>query len=179
MSAPRRLAAVLIGTTLLLSGAACQSSSPQTEGSTVKPYNADMPALPESPKAAEAAVRAMLMKEAVPLLEASGLKYAHAQFGVPTSYDDEHSQNGDLLIQFRPCSDQETKAMTDAIWAHGWAQGGVSHGVNVHKGPLFLKFGKSIDGCDLHLTTVNISQYLPGIEDITRVPELAAYEAVR
>ena len=27
------------------------------------------------------------------------------------------------------------------------------------------------------MTTVNISQYLPGIKDITRVPELATYEA--
>jgi hypothetical protein len=47
----------------------------------------------------------------------------------------------------------------------------------VHKGPLFLHFGKNIDGCELRLNTVNISQYLPGIEDITHVPELASFEA--
>jgi hypothetical protein len=28
------------------------------------------------------------------------------------------------------------------------------------------------------MTTVNISQYLPGIDDITRVPELAAFQAL-
>jgi len=177
MNAPHRLAAALIGTTLLLSGTACQSSSPQTQGSTVKPYNADMPALPEEPNAAEAAVRSMVMKEAVSLLTASGLKYTQAQFDVQTAYDDADSQNGELSIAFRPCTDQQVKAMTDAIGAQGWAQGGISHGVNVHKGPLFLQFGKSIDGCELRLNTVNISQYLPGIKDITRVPELATYEA--
>jgi hypothetical protein len=40
-----------------------------------------------------------------------------------------------------------------------------------------LHLGKNIDGCELRLNTVNISQYLPGIEDITRVPELASFEA--
>jgi hypothetical protein len=28
------------------------------------------------------------------------------------------------------------------------------------------------------MTTVNIGQYLPGIEDITRAPELAAFKAL-
>lgn len=162
MIAPRRLTAVLIGATLLFVGTACQISSPQRLGSTVKPYNADMPALPEEPHAAEAAVRTMVMKEAVTLLKASGLRYNQAQFDVQTAYDDADAQNGELSIAFRPCSDQQVKAMTDAIWAQGWAQGGISHGVNVHKGPLFLQFGKDIDGCELRLTTVNISQYLPG-----------------
>jgi hypothetical protein len=32
----------------------------------------------------------------------------------------------------------DVQAMTAAIWANGWAQGGISHGVNVHKGPLYL-----------------------------------------
>ena len=179
MNAPRRLAAALIGTTLLLSGTACQSSSPQNQGSTVKPYNADMPALPKDPNAAEAAVSKMMMAEAVALLRASGLKYSAAQFDVQTAFDDEDAQSGDLLIVFRPCSVQQTQAMTDAIWAQGWAQGGVSDGVNVHKGPLYLQFGRGVDGCRFRMTTVNIKQYLPGIKDNTQVPELAAYEAVK
>jgi hypothetical protein len=53
----------------------------------------------------------------------------------------------------------------------------VSNGVNVHKGPLFLHFGLAADGCRLRINTVNISQYLPGVEDITHVPELAAFKA--
>ena len=130
MSPHRRLAAALIGSALLLTSTGCQASSPQTQGSTVKPRNTQMPSLPEDPNAAEAAVRAMLMKEAIVLLKASG-----------------------------------------------WAQGGVSHGVNVHKGPLYLQWGKGYSGCHFAMTTVNIRQYLPGISDVTRVPELAPFKA--
>jgi hypothetical protein len=157
---------------------ACQVSPPQTQGSTVKPYNADLPALPKDPNAAEAAVRTMVMNEVITLLKTSGLKYAYAQFDVRTAFNDADAQSGELLVAFRPCYEQQVKAMTDAVWAHGWAQDGISHGVNVHKGPLFLQFGHGEDGYDLHMSTVNISQYLPGIEDITHVPELAAFKAV-
>jgi len=177
MSSLRPLAAALIGSALLITGTGCQASSPQTQGSTVKPRIAQMPTLPEDPNAAEAAVRAMLMKEATALLKASGLKYTRAQFGVPTSFNEDKAQNGELAIEFEPCSDQQVQAMTAAIWANGWAQGGVSHGVNVHKGPLYLQWGKGYSGCHFAMTTVNIRQYLPGIADVTRVPELVPYKA--
>jgi hypothetical protein len=138
---------------------------------------AEMPALPQDPHSAEAAVRKMMMDEVVLLLKASGLKYTNAQFDVPTAFDDDKAQSGDLLIQFRPCSDQQAQAMTTAIWANGWKQGVISHGVNVYKGPLYLLWGKGKDGCDFSMTTVNIYHYLPGIKDITNVPELDAFKA--
>jgi hypothetical protein len=177
MSAPRQLVVALIGVALLFGGTACQSSTPDPQGSTVKTQSAEMPTLPKDPDAAVAVVRKMLMDEAIVLLKASGLKYTKAQFDVPTSYDDDDTQNGDLAIVFDPCSDDQVNAMTAAIWAHGWEQGGISHGVNVHKGPLFLQWGKGIDGCLFEITTVNISQHLQITEDITRVPELAAFRA--
>lgn len=66
--------------------------------------------------------------------------------------------------------------MTAAIWVHGWAQGGISHGVNVHKGPLYLQWGKGYDGCDFEITTVNIRQDMLITGDVDHVPELAAYK---
>ncbi|MDQ1537038.1 MAG: hypothetical protein QOE58_1431 [Actinomycetota bacterium] len=35
---------------------------------------------------------------------------------------------------------------------------GISHDVNVHKGPLYLQWGNGSDGCRLQIATVNISQ---------------------
>lgn len=175
MSPPRKLAAALTGAALLVTGTGCQADPPPAQGSTVN--TAQMPDLPKDPDAAEAFVRRMLMKEAVVLLQATGLKYTAAQFDVPTSYDQEGAQNGDLLIEFRSCTDQHVQAMTEAILANGWQQAGISHGVNVRKGPLHLQWGKTIEGCPLELTTVNISHYLPGIENIKNVPELAAFKA--
>lgn len=177
MISPRRLAVGLVGIAVLIAGTACQDGTPQTPGGTVNPASAKMPDLPKDPNAAEAVVRKVLMDEAIELLKASGLKYKAAQFDVPTSYDDDHAQNGDLLIQFRPCSDADVQAMTAAISAHGWVPAGISHGVSVFKGPLFLQWGNSAEGCDFEMTTVNIDRYLPGIEDITAVPELVAFKA--
>ena len=108
------------------------------------PEPAEMPDLPKDEDAAKAVVRKMLMDEAIVLLKASGLKYTAAQFDVPISFDDDNAQNGDLSIQFQPCSDGQVQAMTDAIWANGWQQGSISHGVNVRKGPLYLQWGKGL-----------------------------------
>jgi hypothetical protein len=179
MSAPSRLAAALIGLALLISGTACGGSPLSTRGNTVKSSNNQMPALPENPDAAEAVVRAIVMKEAIVLLKASGLKYTYAQFMVQTAFDDEHAQAGDLLIEFKPCTGQQAQAMTAAIEANGWGDSGISiHSVNVNKGPIHLLWGLGVDGGELTMTTVNISQYLPGIKDRTQVPELAAFKAL-
>src|ERR1035437_5893743 len=62
------------------------------------------------------------------------------------SHNDDNTQNGDPTIQFQPCSDVDVQAMTAAIWAHGWEQGSISHGVNVRKGPLYLQWGKVYGG---------------------------------
>jgi hypothetical protein len=139
---------------------------------------AEMPALPQGEDAGKAFVRKMMMDQAILLLKASGLKHTYAQFDVPIASDDEDAQNGDLLIQFRPCTDQQTQAMTTAIWANGWTKGVISHGVNVRKGPLYLLWGKTAAGCELTMTTVNISQHMPmTTADVDVVPELAAFEA--
>jgi hypothetical protein len=177
MSANRRLAVAMVGAALLLGGTACQSSAPHPQGSTMKTQNTEMPNLPDDKVAAKAVVRKMLMDEAIPLLKASGLKYTDAQFDVPISYDDGDTQNGELAIDFGTCTDDDVKAMTSAISARGWQQGSISHGVNVRKGPLYLQWGKTIDGCPFEITTVNISQHLQMTDDITRVPELAAFKA--
>lgn len=172
-----KVAAAIAWAALLLGGTACQASSPDPQGSTVKAQSAEMPDLPKDPDAAEAAVRKMLMGEAIVLLKASGLKYTDAQFDVPTSFDDDNAQSGDLLMDFDKCTDADEQAMTSAIRANGWSQGSISHGINVRKGPLYLQGGKGYGGCRFRMTTVNISQYLPGIDDITRVPELDAFKA--
>ncbi len=177
MSSPRRLGMALIGAALMISGTGCQASTPPTQGSTMTPRNSQMPHLPEDQDAAKAVVRAMVMKEAVVLFKASGLKFTYAQFDVPLSYDEDNAQNGDLLIKIEPCSDPQVQAMTAAIWANGWAQGGISHSVNVHKGPLYLQWGNTIDGCRFWMTTVNISQHMRITDGITNVPELAAFKA--
>ena len=178
MSSPRRLVAALIGSVLLIAGTGCQASTPHPQGSTMATRNAGMPAVPKDQDAAKAVVRTMLMDEATVLLKASGLKYSQARFDVQISGDDNNTQNGDLLIQFLPCTDQQVQAMTAAIWAHGWTQGGISHGVNVHKGRLYLQWGITIDGCPLEITTVNISQRLRITKDIDDVSELAAFKAL-
>jgi len=173
----RRLTGALIGAALLIGATGCQSSTPDPQGSTMTNRTAEMPALPQDPHSAEAAVRKMMMDEAIVLLKASGLKYTAAQFDVPTAFDDDKAQSGDVLIQFRPCSDQQTQAMTTAIWANGWKKGVISHQVNVYKGPLYLQWGQGKGGCDFRMTTVNIYHYLPGIKDIEVVPELAPFKA--
>jgi len=137
---------------------------------------AEMPALPKDADARKAFVRKMVMDEAVVLLKASGLKYTYAQFDVPIASDDDNAQNGDLLIQFRACSDQQAQAMTTAIWANGWKKGVISHQVNVYKGPLYLQWGIGHDGCDFRMTTVDISQHMTMTDDIEVVPELAAFK---
>jgi hypothetical protein len=178
MSSTRHMVAAMVGVALLLGGGAtaCQASKPD-QGSTVTAQNAEMPDLPGDPDKAEAAVRKIVMDEAIVLMRASGLRYTEAQFDVPTSFDDDKAQSGDLMMDFDKCTDVDVKAMTAAIWAHGWKQAGISHGVNVYKGPLFLQWGKGQGGCRFWMSTVNIGQYLPGLEDITRVPELDVFKA--
>jgi len=182
MSSPRpltlrRLTGALIGSVLLIASTGCQASTPPTPGSTMTNRNAEMPALPKDADARKAFVRKMMMGEAVPLLKASGLRFTYAQFDVPIASDDDNAQNGDLLIRFRLCSDQQTQAMTAAIWANGWKKGVISHGVNVYKGPLYLLWGKGKAGCDFRMTTVNISQHMTMTADVDVVPELAAFKA--
>jgi hypothetical protein len=182
MSTPRPLtlrwlAGALIGSVLLVAATGCMSSTPDPQGSTMTNRTAEMPALPQDPAKAEAAVRKMMMDEAVVLLKASGLKYTSAQFHVPTAFDDDKAQSGTVLIKFKPCTDQQAQAMTTAIWANGWKKGTISHQVNVYKGPLYLQWGQGYSGCDFRMTTVNIYQYLPGIKDIELVPELAPFKA--
>ena len=116
------------------------------------------------------------MDEAIVLLKASGLKYTAAQFEVPFS-DSSKTQKGDLLIQFEPCSEKQVKAMTGAISAQGWKKGSISHAVNVRKGPLYLQWGAGYQGCIFEMTTMNVSQHLRITDDITNVPELAAFKA--
>ena len=177
MRAPRRLAAAVIAAlTLLIAVTGCQSQTPDPQGSTMTTRNAQMPDLPKDGDAAKAIVRKMLMDEAGVLLKASGLKYTAAQFEVPFS-DSSNTQKGDLLIQFQPCSDQQVTAMTDAISAHGWTKGSVSHGVNVRKGPLYLLWGSGFDGCIFEMTTMDVTQHMRITDDITNVPELAAFKA--
>lgn len=178
MSPPRRLAVALVAATLLVTGTGCQAGTSDPQGSTVKTQKAQMPDLPKDPAAAKAVVRKLLMREAIVLLKASGLKYSAAQFDVPISSDDDNTQNGDLLIEFQTCSNGQEQAMTAAIWANGWEQGSISHGVNVRKGPLYLQWGGGFDGCVFEMTTVNISQELRITDDITIVPELAAFKAL-
>jgi hypothetical protein len=179
VSSPRQLATALIIATLLITATGCQSSTPDPQGSTVTTQNAEMPPLPENPDAAKAVVRTMMMKEAIVLLKASGLKYTYAQFDVPLApYTDNNAQNGDLLIQFQPCTDQQAQAMTAAIWANGWEQGSISHGVHVRKGPLDIQWGNGYGGCRFRMTTVNISQHMRITDDTTHVPELAAFKAI-
>jgi hypothetical protein len=177
MSTPRQVAAALIAATLLLAGTGCTSSTPDPQGSTMNTNKAQMPDLPEDPAAAEAAVRKMMMDQAIILLKASGLKHSAAQFNVPAAFDDDKAQSGELTIQFQPCTDAQEQAMTNAIWANGWEKGSISHGVNVRKGPLYLLWGIGKRGCRFDMTTVNIDHYLPGIKDTTNVPELADYKA--
>lgn len=178
MSPPRQLVTGLITLTLLIGGTGCQSSTPDPQGNTMNTSKAQMPALPEDQDAAKAVVRKMLMDEASVLLKASGLKYTAAQFDVPIANDDDNEQNGELSIQFQPCSDAQEQAMTDAIWAHGWEKGSISHAVNVRKGPLYLQWGNTIDGCRFLMTTVNISQHMRITDDRTTVPELVAFKAL-
>jgi hypothetical protein len=119
-----------------------------------------------------------VMNEALLLLKGTDLRYTDARFNVPISADDENAQRGRLAMVFQPCSADQVQAMTAAVHAHGWQEGGKSHGVNVHKGPLFLQWGKGADGCRLEITTVNISQHLRITHDVTTVPELAAFKAL-
>lgn len=176
MSQPRLLAAALIAATLLIAGTGCTSSTPDPQGSTMNTSTAQMPDLPGDQDAAKAVVRKMLMDEAILLLKASGLKYTAAQFEVPFS-DSDNSQKGELSIQFQPCTDAQEQAMTDAIWANGWQKGSVSHAVNLRKGPLYLQWGNTKRGCRFQMTTANSSQHMRITDDITIVPELAAYKA--
>lgn len=177
MRTPGQLAAGMIALTLLIAGTGCQSQTPDPQGSTMTTRNAQMPDLPKDEDAAKAIVRKMLMDEAIVLLKASGLKYTAAQFDVPIAHDDDNAQNGELSIQFQPCSDADVQAMTDTIRAHGWRPGSISHALNVRKGPLYLQWGNTADGCRFEITTVNISQHMRMTDDTTTVPELAGFKA--
>jgi hypothetical protein len=66
--------------------------------------------------------------------------------GLPIAYDDENAQIGDLSLHFAPCVDDQVQAMTSAVWADGWKQAGVSHGVNVRKGPSFFSGARDTTG---------------------------------
>jgi len=177
MRTSRQLAAGLIALTLLIAGTGCQSSSSDPQGSTMNTPKARMPALPKDQDGAKTIVRKMLTDQAIVLLKASGLKYTAAQFDVPIAHDDDNAQYGELSIQFQPCSEEQVKAMTAAIWADGWAKGSISHALNVRKGPLYLQWGNTADGCRLEMTTVNISQHMRMTDDTTTVPELAGFKA--
>jgi hypothetical protein len=107
-------------------------------------------------------------------MKASGLKYTEASFGVS---DMDGKQEGGVGMNFDSCSDEQVKAMTAAIWAHGWTQGSISDGVHGRKGPLDIQWGKTIDGCMFDMSTDAVSQHLEIPEDDHGVPELAAFKA--
>jgi len=154
---------------LLLGATACQTSTPDPQGSTMQ----TMPDLPDDPRAARAVVRKMLMEEVIPLLKASGLKYTYASFGV-SSMDEK--DRGGVGMSLDSCSDEHVQIMTKAIWAHGWKQGSISHGLHGRKGPLDIKWGNTIDGCKFDMHTDYVSQHLE-ITDDHSVPELAEFKA--
>jgi hypothetical protein len=87
--------------------------------------------------------------------------------------DDKDS--GGVGMSFDPCSPEQVQVMTKAIWAHGWTQGSISHGLHGRKGPLDIKWGNTIDGCMFDMHTDYVSQHLEITADHS-VPELAAFK---
>jgi len=118
MSSPRWLAAALVGVRLLITATACQSSTPHPQGSTVKTESAQIPSLPNDRDAARAAY-CLRRRERPDRRPIAALR----------------------AMRRRPGG-----AMTSAVWADGWKQAGVSHGVNVRKGPSFFSGARDTTG---------------------------------
>jgi hypothetical protein len=150
MTSTRHLVAAMVGVALLLGGsaAACQASKPD-QRSTVTTQKAEMPDLPADPDAATAVVRKMLTDETILLLKASGLKYTGAQFDVPTSFDDDNAQSGDLSLSFDKCTDDDVRAMTAAIRATAGIKAGSATASTCTRARCVSKVARSTAGATL------------------------------
>ncbi len=128
-----------------------------------------MTGLPTDETGARAEIRRRLVEQWRPLLQASGLKFVAARWGIdPAPYDD-GAVTGSLTVSFGKVEESQRDGvqatMTAAAQATGWGQAGVSHGMNLRKGPFFLNGGcGGIDGCNYTIETSNIKQDLANID---------------
>ncbi len=83
--------------------------------------------------------------------------------GIDLDPYDHDAVTGSLTVSFgkldRSAWDGVQATMSAAAQATGWGQAGVSHGMNLRKGPFFLRGGCGIErGCVYTIDTSNIKQ---------------------
>lgn len=126
-----------------------------------------MTGLPTQKVAARAEIRRRLVEQWRPLLQASGLKFEEAAWGIDLDPYDHDAVTGSLTVSFGKADESESEwdgvqaKMTAAAQATGWGQAGVSHGMNLRKDPFFLNGGcGGFGGCIYTIKTSDIRQNL-------------------
>jgi len=165
-----------------------QHPSTSTDGATVtldpnRPPEA-MADLPQEPAAMTAEIRRRLLAEWVPILQSSGLTAHSARlwFWLDTTGGD--GWRSEVEVSFGSPDPSQWPAIEAAIakgaTANGWGAAGVSHGLNVRKGPFFLRGGCAVSGgCAYQITAPKVVAHLAPLTDeqARDVPELAPYLA--
>jgi len=104
-----------------------------------------MPPLPVDPHAAMVEVRRLLAEQMAPLLADSGQRWTDVRFMLTTSETDETAYQGYLFVTVsgtagNPADGRDPpERLGTAARARGWDDGGVSHLLNVIRGPYHLR----------------------------------------
>lgn len=138
--------------------------------------------LPADPGQARDELRRRLVEAWSPVLQDSGLRYQSARFATHFHTDGAGWWDGSIVVNFgvHPESEwpQIEQAMARAAAQHGWGQAGVSHALNLRRGPLQLRGACSVNGCSYVIETGSriTQEVAPVLEGYTlRVEELEAY----
>ncbi len=123
--------------------------------------------LPRDPGAATQEIRRRMIDEWRSVLRSTGRQIDKATFG--TSYlSAPPSWSAQMTVSFSVRDESQwpdlESALATAVARNGWTQAGVSHGLSVRKGPLFLKGGCSVS------TTCTFQVRTARLEDVTLAP---------
>ena len=127
-----------------------RTSGTSSAGSAGRPRPApptiseEMPPLPVDPHAAMVEVRRLLVEQMAPLLADSGQRWTEVRFLLTTSEIDETAYQGYLFVTVAGTAGRYTEGidpperLAKAARARGWDDGGISHRLNMVRGPYHL-----------------------------------------
>ena len=127
-------------------GATGATGTDSASGSTAAPpsISREMPPLSADPHAAMVEVRRLLVEQMAPLLADSGQQWTEVRFLLNTSEVDETAYQGYLFVTVAGTAGRYTDGMdpperlAKSARARGWDDGGISHRLNMVRGPYHL-----------------------------------------
>ncbi|MDE9364661.1 hypothetical protein PZ938_03510 [Luteipulveratus sp. YIM 133132] len=132
--------------------------------------------LPREPVAATDALRLQMVSAWRPLLRDSGLRYQRAGFSTTMWRDDRYEARLTVMLDDADPDGVDIR-IARAAASNGWGQAGVSHGLNLRKGPFVLSGQCIPDRCSYEIWLDDLEQEidLSPQQQRYRVPELEGF----